>query len=260
MADVARIVVINTFFRAGSEGTANHHLPVSKQSPIRDLVLELCQLWKLDEPEDFALKFEKTDEYVTEANRVRIDNGSVLKLCHSPGRIVRKLLDMIRTKKERPMVLVSAYNSLAEMCTDAAVAEEFVVREGGLDLVLEGVGGDQAVHMSGQMTAHLIRTFHEIMRHEGLVAWEDERLHAHFIGRIAANIDTEKSMAALKQDERTQSACLSILNELVNTPAKYETTEKDISVDVNTESGVLTVSGERKDEREETEEGDGGRT
>ena len=37
-------------------------------------------------------------------------------------------------------------------------------------------------------------------------------------------------------------------------------TEKDISVDVNSESGVLTVSGERKDEREETGEGDGGRT
>ena len=37
-------------------------------------------------------------------------------------------------------------------------------------------------------------------------------------------------------------------------------TEKDISVDVDTKSGVLTVSGERKDEREEVEEGeDGGR-
>ena len=35
-------------------------------------------------------------------------------------------------------------------------------------------------------------------------------------------------------------------------------TEKDISVDVDNESGVLTVSGERKNEREETNDGEDG--
>ncbi|CAM9171589.1 unnamed protein product [Hapterophycus canaliculatus] len=35
-------------------------------------------------------------------------------------------------------------------------------------------------------------------------------------------------------------------------------TQDDISVDVDTESGVLTVSGERKEEREEKGEGEGG--
>lgn len=35
-------------------------------------------------------------------------------------------------------------------------------------------------------------------------------------------------------------------------------TQDDISVDVDTESGVLTVSGERKEEREEKTEGEDG--
>ena len=35
--------------------------------------------------------------------------------------------------------------------------------------------------------------------------------------------------------------------------------EEDISVDVDNESGVLTVSGERKNEREETNDGEDGK-
>ena len=177
-------------------------------------------------------RFETTKEYVTDKTKGDIKNGSILKFCRSPQKIVSELMDKLtgasadhpdQQQQQRLMCL----KGLESHVSDYAVAEE-LVRSNGIQTLIDLVVSE-GHNASFKVFSLVLLTFTEVMRQEDLMGWEDERIGAEFIAQIAANIDTEKTMLALKQDERTQQCCLAALEALVCTPSKYEVTETNIS-------------------------------
>ncbi|TRY63374.1 hypothetical protein TCAL_03651 [Tigriopus californicus] len=229
--DSVKICVLNVvsqghLVNGASTGPQRRHLTVCKKDPLDKIIQELCQHWQLDEPLDYALQFEDTKRYVMEKTKDTIANGQILKFCQSPKRLVRELVNIFEGKSDIEM-RANAFKSLEAICKDEAVALEFVECSRGLELIVRSANLEST---NGYLLSHLIRTFHTVMSHPGLVSWEDERIHPDFVGIILANIETEKSKQALKQDEPTQECSLSILNELVNTPSRYHEIDRTISV------------------------------
>ena len=169
-------------------------------------------------------RFETTKEFVTEKNKEDIKNGSILKFCQSPRKIVHELLHKL-TSNTDPQNRLICLRALESQSADYAVAQE-LVRSSGLEILIKTVSEGSA---SAQVVSLVILTFHEVMKQEDLLSWEDDIISPEFIGQVAANIDTEKTMLALKQDEKTHQCCLAVLEALVNTPSKYEVTEQTIS-------------------------------
>jgi hypothetical protein len=109
---------------------------------------------------------------------------------------------------------------------DYAVAVEFV-RADGLRLVMDAVREGSS---STPTMASLVVIFYELMRHEDLLSWDDDRIDASFVAQVAANIETERSKRGLSLDEKTLQHTLGILESLLCTPNKYEMTQQSISV------------------------------
>jgi hypothetical protein len=99
--DLVHIAVINTVATVTNQNQ-NHLLQVSKANSLQSIVEELCtQVWKLDNPDDYALAFE-SKEYVTEKSKVeRIQNGTILKLLPSPRKLVHDLLHRLATSSDQ---------------------------------------------------------------------------------------------------------------------------------------------------------------
>ncbi len=183
------------------------------------------QVWKLENPADYALAFE-SKEYVTEKAKVeRIQNGTILKLLPSPRKLVHELLAKLVSSNDAQMQLYS-FQAIEGYVSDYAVAVEFV-KASGFDTVVKCIRDGTA---TATTMASLVVIFYELMRHDDLVSWEDDRIDSAFIGQIAANIETEKSKRGLSLDDRTLQYTLGILESLVCTASKSDAAQQAISV------------------------------
>ena len=86
-------------------------------------------------------RFETTKEYVTDKTKGDIKNGSILKFCHSPQKIVSELMDKLtgasadhpdQQQQQRLMCL----KGLESHVSDYAVAEE-LVRSNGIQTLID---------------------------------------------------------------------------------------------------------------------------
>ncbi len=232
--EVVRIAVTNAVSTSGSSGQGQSHLmQLSSRTPLSSLVEELCRHWRLEgDPAEYALKFESSREYVTERNRSEVRDGKILKLCQSPRKLVADIMHILDTNDD-PQMRLSAYKALQALSLDYALAEE-LVSGGGFTRVVRAVStagtGQGGETVGAQALSHLVATFHEVMKHEDLVSWEDPRVDATFISQVSACIETERSMRALAQDDKTHSCCLAILEALAFTQAKHHLVEKVVAV------------------------------
>ena len=114
--DVVHIAVINT---VGIGGNQNHLLQISKKESLQSIVNQLCtQVWKLDNPADYALAFE-SKEYVTERSKEeKLQNGTILKLQPSPRKLVN---DLVKTYAYFIPILC---NELSIRCLDCQVERQ----------------------------------------------------------------------------------------------------------------------------------------
>ena len=226
-AEVFRIAVTNAVCTAVASGQGQSHLmQLSAQTPLASVVRELCRHWRLEgDPADYALKFESSKEYLTERNRGEVRDGKILKLCQSPRRLLADIANIL-DKNDDPQMRLNAYKALQALSPDYAMAEEMVAG-GAFDRVLRAMA-DSSV--GAQALSHLVLTFHEVMRHEDLVGWDDSRLDAAFISQVAACVETERSMRAMTQDDATHACCLAVLEALAFTPSKHEMVEKAVAV------------------------------
>ena len=87
---------------ASAPSATNHLMQFDKTRPLSDVVGELCAHWRIaGDKSDFALKFEATKEYVTERNKGDVKDGSVLKLCQSPKKIVGDILGILQSPEQQ---------------------------------------------------------------------------------------------------------------------------------------------------------------
>lgn len=230
--ETVKICVLNVvsqghLVNGASTGPLIKHLQICKKDPLEKTIEGLCQHWQLENPEDYALQLEKDKRYVTEKNKDTMADGDVFKFCQSPKRLVRELVAIFQGKDHNQM-RVNAFKSLEAICQDEAVAMEFLGSGRGLELIVNSANSESKDGDS--LLPHLIRTFHTVMSHPGLVSLEDERIHPAFVQIIVTNITTKEDKPALKHDDLTQECFLSILNELVNTPSRYHEIDRTISV------------------------------
>ncbi len=249
-SDVVRIAVTNAVSSASSSSsgqTLNHLMQLPSGRSLASVVEELCRLWRLDgRPEDYALRLEPSKEYATERNRGgALRDGTVLKLCQSPGRVLGDIVRLLDSNSEgggNPQMRLEAHKSLARLAQDAAVAEEMVRTDVFFRRVVKGVvdmggGGNSPTEqqVSAQSLSLLLSAFHEVMSHEEeLVSWEDDRVagDAAFVSRVASCADPERMPRLLASDAKTHAVCLSILESLALSPGGRgrEAAERAVSV------------------------------
>ncbi len=227
-SDVVRIAVTNAVATTPSSTTGHNHLmQLSRKEPLADVVRKLCAHWHLSMPcEDYALRFELTHEYVTDRSREDIRDGTVLKLCQSPAKLVRDLSDILETS-DNPQMRLESLKGLHRLSTEYAMAEELVRSRCFFDIVVPGVRGDS---WGTQALSYLLAIFYEVMRHDDLVSWEDERIDTEFIAQVASTIETEKSTRGLTQGDRANIISLSILESLACTTSKHDITEDQVDI------------------------------
>lgn len=99
------------------------------------IVEDLCCGWGIIDADQYALKFENQEIYVTEQNRSEIKNGTVLILTCSPTKMARDIIQAVksffdgtmnRTKKK-----MFNLQNLSEISIDKTFSVVFI-KEGGL--------------------------------------------------------------------------------------------------------------------------------
>lgn len=222
-SEVVKIVVTNSVVTSENIGTSqNRHMQLNKRTSLTQVVEELCRHWSLPNPEDCALTFETTKEYVTDRTKDKVGNGTVLKLCQSPKRIILDLFDIIEKNKDSQLRL-NSFKALEQLSSEYACAEQ-LVKENGLELIIKCICQEST---NSHLLPHLIITFYEIMKHEDLVSWNDIRISEAFVKHVAAFVQNELTNST---EMKALQSSLAFLETVVCTPAKVSYVEKAVSV------------------------------
>ena len=77
---------------------------------------------------------------MTEKTKEQIKNGTILKLCPSPKRLVREILRILQSTTD-PHMRLNSFKSLQSLSSDYAVARE-LVKEDGLTIIVDNASSD----------------------------------------------------------------------------------------------------------------------
>ncbi|XP_069995484.1 engulfment and cell motility protein 1 [Penaeus vannamei] len=190
----------------------------SLQRQLVDFIKDLCTYWKIENPEHFALQYtEPPTHYVTEKNRSRIKDGTVLMLIYSASKtaddILHKLKKGVLEEKRDALIM------LVKMSSDITFAQEFIAKQGIILLI---------AHMESPkneaiILPYMLTSFLELMDH-GIMPWDD--LQPPFIEKMVSFINVQ-----VTPETRTLSTALTILENIVlNSQSKYTLVEKQITI------------------------------
>ncbi|XP_042209580.1 engulfment and cell motility protein 1-like isoform X2 [Homarus americanus] len=190
----------------------------SLQQPLAAFVVELCTHWKVENPEYYALQYtEPTCHYVTEKNRGRIKDGTVLHMVYSASRTADDILQKL--KKGQQDDKRDALESLVKRSSDSSFAHEFISKQ-GISLLISCM---EMQKNDSILLPNILISFLELMDH-GIMPWDD--LQPTFIEKVASYINVQGTL-----DPRTLSTSLAILENIVtNSQNKYATVEKQITM------------------------------
>ncbi|XP_037794345.1 engulfment and cell motility protein 1-like [Penaeus monodon] len=190
----------------------------SLQRQLVDFIKDLCTYWKIENPEHFALQYtEPPTHYVTEKNRSRIKDGTVLMLIYSASKtaddILYKLKKCVLEEKR------DALTVLVKMSSDITFAQEFIAKQGIILLIAHM----ESPKNEAVLLPFMLTSFLELMDH-GIMPWDD--LQPPFIEKMVSFINVQAS-----PDTRTLSTALTILENIVlNSQSKYTLVEKQITI------------------------------
>lgn len=138
-----------------------------QKQPLAAIISELCNYWRLENSENYALKFNDAKNlfYVTEKNRTDVKNGSVLKIYLNAERQVSDILNILRTGSLTEQS--NCFKNLMVLSSDQTFAIEFI-NKSGLDLVIKVIEDEKC---TGDRLENALRSFVELMEHES-VSWE----------------------------------------------------------------------------------------
>ncbi|XP_040573658.1 engulfment and cell motility protein 1 [Lepeophtheirus salmonis] len=107
----------------GYEGAAPHFLVLSREKKLIVAIEKLMETWGLPESSSsYALQFEN-GFFVTEGNRVSgVENGSVLRLTHSPALVVSQVIALLEENR--------GYSRLEELAPDPTFIYELLKVKG----------------------------------------------------------------------------------------------------------------------------------
>lgn len=190
-----------------------------QKQPLATIIQDLCSLGKLSHPDQYALQFSENNNqnYITEKNRLEIQNGNVLILAFSPAKTAQDILLTLNsgTNDEK----VAALEKLSKLSTDTTFAMEFINKHGHT-LIINSI--EQRKYQD-LMLAYCLQSFVELMEH-GIVSWDI--LDSQFIATVAGYVSSPKS-----QDMRVLQPVLAILESIVlNSTAKYAQVEKEVTI------------------------------
>lgn len=189
----------------------------SLQDPLAAFISELCVHWKVDHPENFALQYtEPSVYYVTEKNRSKIKDGTVLHLVFSAAKTAEDILHKLRkTHEERK----DALEKLVRMSSDPTFANEFIVKQ-GMNFLITCL---ETAKQDSPLLPLILSSFLELMDH-GIMSWD--KLEPTFIERVAMYINSPSPV-----EVRTLNSSLTILENIVlNSQKKYTIVEKQITI------------------------------
>uniref|UniRef100_A0A0N7ZBH5 ELMO domain-containing protein n=1 Tax=Scylla olivacea TaxID=85551 RepID=A0A0N7ZBH5_SCYOL len=189
----------------------------SLQDPLAAFIEELCVHWKVEHPENFALQYtEPSVYYVTEKNRSKIKDGTVLHLVFSAGKTAEDILQKLRkTPEERK----DALEKLVRMSSDPTFANEFIGKQ-GMNFLITCL---ETAKQESPLLPLILSSFLELMDH-GIMSWD--KLEQTFIERVAMYINSPSVI-----DVRTLNSSLTILENIVlNSQRKYTIVEKQVTI------------------------------
>ncbi|XP_064079350.1 engulfment and cell motility protein 2-like isoform X1 [Macrobrachium nipponense] len=136
---------------------------------VYSLLQDLCTYWKVDNPGWYSLQYsEPPCHYVTEKNRGRIKDGTVLSLILSAARIAEDILNKV--KKGSPDEKKEALDRLVKMSSDITFAHEFISKQ-GISLLISYMEGQR---VDTVLLPNMLSSFLELMDH-GIMPWEITR-------------------------------------------------------------------------------------
>ncbi|XP_064079348.1 engulfment and cell motility protein 1-like [Macrobrachium nipponense] len=190
----------------------------SLQQPLAAFIVDLCTYWKVDNPGWYSLQYsEPPCHYVTEKNRGRIKDGTVLSLILSAARIAEDILNKV--KKGSPDEKKEALDRLVKMSSDITFAHEFISKQ-GISLLISYMEGQR---VDTVLLPNMLSSFLELMDH-GIMPWDD--LPDTFIAKVVSFINVQSTT-----DTRTLSSSLSILENIVlNSQTKYGLVEEQVTI------------------------------
>ncbi|XP_045608928.1 engulfment and cell motility protein 1 isoform X2 [Procambarus clarkii] len=191
----------------------------SLQQPLAAFIVELCTHWKVDNPEFYALQYtEPTCHYVTEKNRGRIKDGTVLHLVYSAARTADDILQKLK-KGPQQDDKKEALESLVKRSSDITFAHEFIAKQ-GISLLISCM---EMQKNDSPLLPNILLSFLELMDH-GIMPWDD--LQPTFIGKMVSYINVQGTL-----DTRTLSTSLTILeNIMLNSQANFTTVQSQIAL------------------------------
>ena len=157
---------------------------------MSQVVRDLCKYWGIDGGSDgFGLKFETSDEYVTENSKKNIKDGTILKLCISAKSLAMDIIEKMSSNDV--MVSLKGCNSISQSSSDYVVVEYFI-NFGGINLLFGFLNGNRIMNTSSAQLhceTALLGALVEIMKHEDTpLTWDDDRFDISFVERVSHNI------------------------------------------------------------------------
>lgn len=146
-------------------------IKIEKQKPLVNVVSELCETWKLQDPSSYQLQFDEQKIspppiYITEENRDRMANGDLLKLDFSP----QKMSSMMADGFDKGNISNENIQRLAQLSSDVTFAEHFVTENGFTTLTKFIVKLPRQGQLSS-ISGPVLSAFVNIMDHS-IVSWE----------------------------------------------------------------------------------------
>lgn len=127
-----------------------------------EIIKELCNYWNILDDGEYALQFrEPTNKhYVTEKNRNKVKNGSMIRLHHSPTKTANEILTVLKsgTTQMRTRVL----KNLVNLSLDRTFALEFVKGQ-GTAMIMKIIENEESVDEIVQLA---LMAFVDLMKHE----------------------------------------------------------------------------------------------
>ncbi|KAG7153485.1 Engulfment and cell motility protein 2-like [Homarus americanus] len=192
----------------------------SLQQPLAAFVVELCTHWKVENPEYYALQYtEPTCHYVTEKNRGRIKDGTVLHMVYSASRTADDILQKLKKEKQILTIYHLPLHRKTSINKHQIPIKQTNIFQ-GISLLISCM---EMQKNDSILLPNILISFLELMDH-GIMPWDD--LQPTFIEKVASYINVQGTL-----DPRTLSTSLAILENIVtNSQNKYATVEKQITM------------------------------
>lgn len=202
-----------------NDGSMPQLIEFDQKQPLSTIISELCSNWKINDSENYALKFTEQNNigYVTEKNRTDVKNGSVLKIHLNAERQVSFLLNVFTTGST--LEQKECLESLSALSGDLTFANEFISKS-GLDMLIKLIEDEKC---TGARLEFAQKSFVELMDH-GIVSWEI--LSDNFIMR---NYELIRSTSPASTSNNIIESSLSILENIVQNSSRAVLVENSVT-------------------------------